>query len=191
MSDHHNDAYPAPGISVRDKGPGRPVDLFVGGTRRGSYKSADGLLKAIERYRAEGKEIADRVAKQASVREHHEELRRFGDRMEALKKDSHILQQVERLMPALTLINGTKDVKSVQEYIEFVAVSVARLELKPRLEFSGNYGGICVARGPMQGYAIFIWATDVYAMHLDHGTFEGLDHWNEGLQARFEEASTT
>jgi len=53
----HNDAYPAPGIAVRDRGD--EVDVFSGGWRVGSYRSALGVRNAVERHREDRAEVEE------------------------------------------------------------------------------------------------------------------------------------
>jgi hypothetical protein len=36
----------------------------------------------------------------------------------------------------------------------------------------------------MEGYGLVIWASDVFAMRLGNGTFDGLNYWNDGETAR-------
>jgi hypothetical protein len=64
---HRIDAHPAPGITVRHF-PGHPdrTDVFAGGWRVGTYKTATGVLNAIARTRAEAAEGAARYAEAVS-----------------------------------------------------------------------------------------------------------------------------
>lgn len=66
------DEHPAPGLTVRravEDGVPLPVVLFVGGWRRGTYKTEAGLARAVARYTAEGAESAARYAAVTAARE--------------------------------------------------------------------------------------------------------------------------
>lgn len=118
----------------------------------------------------------------------------WSKRTQVLMNDAHVRAQVERLMPAATLIHGTKDVRTVEEYHQEVAQLIAVLETHPEIERTANSGGIVVERGPMQGYSILLWAADVYVMHMgdvrdpEQGTRDwrtANQLWEEGQEARF------
>jgi hypothetical protein len=122
-----------------------------------------------------------------------------GDWMERateLTKDRHLREQVQRIMPALTLIRGHKDVPLYEDVVQEAARLVALLETNPEYEQTANVGGIMVCRGPMQGYSIMVHAADVYVMHMgdlrdadgegEHKWRKAQEYWAAGEEARRE-----
>lgn len=104
----------------------------------------------------------------------------WSDRTAELRTDKHLRAQVKRIMKAYRLIHGTKDARSYEEVVDEVAQLVALLETSGE-QSTANVGGITVTRGPMEGYAIHLWATDVFVMHLSPFR-RAMDFWKRGVK---------
>lgn len=91
----------------------------------------------------------------------------IADRWEELNKDTHIRAQAERIMPALTLVQGTKNCPTLEDVIRDIATAIVALEESPEIQQTANVGGILVARGPNDGYGVYVWVTDIYHLRMD------------------------
>lgn len=83
----------------------------------------------------------------------------------------HVREQVERIMPALTLIQGTATVRSVDEYVNDILIAMAALRSEPDVNVTANCGGIRVARcqfdGDNENYEICLVASKVYGFQVE------------------------
>lgn len=92
----------------------------------------------------------------------------MSDRYFELIESKHVREQAERILPALTLIEGTRDASSLKEVIDRIATGIMALERFPDIQQTSNNGGITLIRGPRDGYSVHLWATDIYHLHLMH-----------------------
>lgn len=97
-----------------------------------------------------------------------EKNREHGTRFADLIKDKHIRAQAERILPVLTLVKGTKEALTLDEVITNIARGIMALEAYPDSEQTANNGGITITRGPMDGYGIHLWITDIFLLHMDN-----------------------
>lgn len=118
----------------------------------------------------------------------------FSRRYPILKEDKHVREQAERLIAPLAMIRGTRDAPSLDDVIDSLAQLIAVLETHPDLDQTANYGGISLGRGPVEGYGVYLHATDVFVLHMgdpanpDDATGgkwrEAQDLWNKGRAAQ-------
>jgi hypothetical protein len=88
-------------------------------------------------------------------------------RFTELIANSHLREQAKRLMEPLKLIHGTKDARSYDDVVRELAWLVIALEAYPDSKQTACSGGITMARGPMDGYSVHLYATDLFHLHLD------------------------
>ena len=85
-----------------------------------------------------------------------------------LRNDPHLRAQCERLMEPLRLVEGTRDCRTLDEIINEVVFSIMALEANPDKDHT--FGYIQVQRGPIDGWSLYIRATDIYFSHMgDYG----------------------
>lgn len=94
-----------------------------------------------------------------------------GDWMSLLQKGlvAHVREQVERIMPALTLIQGTATVRDVDDYVQDILVAISALRVHRDTNATANCGGIVVIRsyeGDNENYEIALVASKVYGWQV-------------------------
>lgn len=101
------------------------------------------------------------------------------ERQKVLRWDNHVRAQTEKVMEILRSVKGINH-SSFSEVVDHVALSIAILEADPECQQTANFGGVTVARGPMEGYSIHVHVTDVYVMHLDKYEPKRWHPWRPG-----------
>lgn len=91
-----------------------------------------------------------------------------------LQKNTHVREQVERIMEPLRLMHGTREVSSFDEVLGIVCQQLAILILDDTVESCANHGGIQVVRstkdvgggGYPDNYAIMLHSAEVYGFQM-------------------------
>lgn len=78
-----------------------------------------------------------------------------------LAKNEKFRADVERLMSAYRLIQGTRECPTFEETVNNTSLLVAILEANPDLKTTANSGGITVTRSFGEGFEIHLWAARV------------------------------
>lgn len=104
------------------------------------------------------------------------------ERAETLSKHPQFRAEIERLMPAYLLIQGTKDCPTLDKTALNVATLVAILEANPDEKQTANSGGVVVTRSYGDGFEIHLWGVTVHPSHfrMSAVTCQCRDSNNEG-----------
>lgn len=90
------------------------------------------------------------------------------DRGIELVRNQALAEQVDRIYPALRLIQGDREVMTRERAMQVVAMQIAILDGYPDLEVTACDGGIMTTRGPGgYSYMIHLWAGLVNVTELE------------------------